>query len=298
VRILLFGGTGQVGHELQRALAPLGDVSAPNRAAADFSDPERLTSLVATAKPDVVVNAVAYTAVDRAESEPDVARTINAIAPGVLAAAAEQLGAILVHYSTDYVFDGAKDGWYDEADAPAPLSAYGRTKLAGERAVQTGCSRHLILRTSWVFGTHGQNFARTMLRLAATRDTLRVVDDQHGAPTSAATIAGITGQVLLKTRDLAHPWGLYHLAASGETTWCGYARHLVQGARQRGVSVRASPESVLPISTAEYPTPARRPRNSRLNTSRLRDTFGVRLPKWTTGVDQFLDHVATENPHE
>jgi dTDP-4-dehydrorhamnose reductase len=293
-RILVLGAHGQVGHELPRALCRLGQVIALDRSGADLGEPESLRAVVREHRPQAIVNAAAYTAVDRAESEPELARTINAVAPGVLAEEARALGACLVHYSTDYVFDGRKNTPYDERDVPNPLSAYGRSKLSGERAVAGACGRHLIMRTSWVVGAHGANFLKTMLRLAAERDSLRVVADQHGAPTSAALIADVTAralQCMAQALEGDSRWGLYHLAAAGETTWHGYARHVVGRARDLGVALKAAPDAVAAITTAEYPTPAARPANSRLNTAKLRTTFAVELPDWRHGVDQVLEQL-------
>lgn len=293
-RLLVLGANGQVGHELPRTLHRLGQVIALDRSGANLSDPESLRQVVREHRPHAIVNAAAYTAVDRAESEPELAMTINAVAPGVLAEEARVLGACLVHYSTDYVFDGRKDAPYDECDAPHPLSSYGRSKLAGERAVAAAGGQHLTLRTCWVVGVHGANFLKTMLRLAAERDTLRVVADQHGAPTTASLIADVTAdvlQVMLAASDGDKRWGLYHLAAAGETSWHGYARHVIGRARELGIPLKAMPDSVAAIPTADYPTPAARPANSRLDTTRLRKTFAVRLPDWRHGVDHMLEQL-------
>jgi dTDP-4-dehydrorhamnose reductase len=297
--VLVLGANGQVGHELPRALARLGSVLALGRSAADLADPESLRAVVRAHRPRVIVNAAAYTAVDRAEREPDLAASINAVAPGVLAEEAEALGAMLVQYSTDYVFSGRKplDAAYEEDDATGPLSTYGRTKLEGERAARA-CRRHLVLRTSWVAGTHGTNFARTMMRLAAERDALRVVADQHGAPTTAELIAERTAEVLHEMRDAPagdERWGTYHLVASGQTTWHGYARRVVARGHAAGMALKCRPEDVQAITTAEYPTPAARPANSRLDTAKLRRTFpGVSLPPWEAGVDRLVDHLIRE----
>ena len=267
MRILLAGRNGQVGWELLKALAPLGEILAPGRAQLDLGDAARLREAVRVANADVIVNAAAYTAVDRAESERDAAFAVNAAAPGVLAEEAKKSGALLVHYSTDYVFDGEKPAPYVEEDAPNPLNVYGASKLAGERAIAASGCRHLILRTSWVYGPRGSNFMLTMLRLARERPELRVVDDQVGAPTSSLAIARATAQLL---RPGAH--GTYHLSAAGHTSWCGFARAILARA---GI---ATP--VAAIRTADYPTPARRPRNSRLNCARLRADFGLALAPW------------------
>jgi dTDP-4-dehydrorhamnose reductase len=297
MRILLFGRTGQVGWELQRSLQPLGEVVAlDSRSAAlhaDFAQPDALAATVAAVKPDVIVNAAAYTAVDKAESEPDRARAINALAPGVLARAAAERGAWLVHYSTDYVFDGSGDTPWVEDAPTGPLSVYGRTKLEGEQAIRASGCRHLVLRTSWVYAARGGNFAKTMLRLAAERDALKVIADQVGAPTGAELLADVTAH-LLRTATADPGAGLsgtYHLAAAGETSWHGYATFVIEAARRRGVPIRVAPEAVQAIPTAEYPTPARRPLNSRLDTTRLQQRFGLRLPPWQVGVERLLDEI-------
>ncbi|MGB3812211.1 MAG: dTDP-4-dehydrorhamnose reductase [Shinella sp.] len=293
MRILLTGRNGQVGFELQRALAPLGTVIALDRSGCDLEDEASVRAAIRKAEPDVVVNPAAYTAVDRAESEADRARAINALAPGIIGAEAAQRGALVVHYSTDYVFDGTAAGWYGEDAATGPQSVYGRSKLAGEEALASSGARHLIFRTSWVFGAHGANFARTMLRLAAERDELKVVADQMGAPTSAALIADITAHAI---RQAAHgrdavPDGVYHLAAGGETNWHAYACHVIEAARRAGRPVRVAADAILPITTADYPTPARRPVNSRLDTAKLQKTFGLTLPHWQSGLDHVLQQI-------
>jgi len=267
LKILLTGANGQVGWELRQTLAPLGEVAAVGREQLDLQDAARIAAVVREVRPGVIVNAAAYTAVDKAESERDAAFAVNAVAPGVLAEEAKRAGALLVHYSTDYVFDGTKAAPYVEGDEPGPLNVYGASKLAGERAVAASGCRYLILRTSWVYGPRGGNFMLTMLRLAKERPELRVVDDQTGAPTSSLAIARATVQLL--PRGAA---GLFHMTASGATTWCGFARAILQRA---GL---ATP--VVPIRTEDYPTPARRPRNSRLDCSRLRADFGVALASW------------------
>jgi dTDP-4-dehydrorhamnose reductase len=252
--VLLFGANGQLAFELRDTLASLGDVIALGRDQADFSQPESLRSIVRRHRPKIIVNAAAYTAVDKAESDVDAAHAVNALAPGVLAEEAQALGAVMVHYSTDYVFDGRKAAPYTEADTPNPQSVYGSSKLAGELAVANGCQRHLIFRTSWVVGQHGGNFLKTMLRLAVERDNLRVVADQVGAPTSAALIANITAEVLDAMRGAAPNdarWGLYHLAAGGETSWHGYARHVIAQAWAGGCALKTRPENIAPITTSE-----------------------------------------------
>ena len=291
--ILLLGCNGQVGWELQRSLQSIGglipcDFDCPEANRADFLQPESLRDLVRRHRPKVIVNAAAHTAVDKAESEPDIARRINATAPGVLAQEAAALGACIVHYSTDYVFDGSGDKPRTE-DAPvAPLSVYGRTKLEGEQAVRGSGCQHLILRTSWVYAARGVNFAKTMLRLSAERDELKVIDDQIGAPTGADLLADVTAhaiRLLLHRPDLV---GTYHCVASGQTSWYGYARYVIDWARTHGLPVKVAPEFVRPVSTGEYPTPARRPLNSRLDTSKLRHAFGLQLPPWQQGVERML----------
>jgi dTDP-4-dehydrorhamnose reductase len=294
-KILLLGKDGQVGWELQRALAPLGEVIACNRHEADLEQPETLRQLVRTTMPQIVVNAAAYTAVDRAESEPERATRINAESVGVLAEEVKRLNGWLVHYSTDYVFDGNKDGAYLETDITAPQSVYGASKRAGEVAIETSGCKHLILRTSWVFATRGQNFAKTMLRLARDREELKVVCDQIGAPTSAELIADVTALALHRLsydNQLAeHASGTYHLVAAGETSWHGYAQFVIAEALRHGAELKTTPERVHPISTAEYPLPASRPASSRLNTQKLRDTFGVTLPSWQTHVQRMIAEI-------
>jgi dTDP-4-dehydrorhamnose reductase len=293
MRLLLTGRNGQVGFELQRALAVLGEIIAIDSQDCDLADEAAIRRVVRDLRPDVIVNPAAYTAVDKAESEPTLVQAINAHAPGVLAEEAEALGAMLVHYSTDYVFDGTQAGAYKEADTPSPISVYGATKLAGERAIAASCSRHLILRTSWVVGARGGNFAKTMLRLATERNTLSVVADQFGAPTSAALLADLTAQLLRQAQRTSadFPYGLYHAVAAGETNWHAYACHVIERARAAGKAIRVAPNAIKAISTSSYPTPAKRPANSRLDTSLLRETFGLHLPDWKKGVDHILDQV-------
>ncbi len=296
MKILLLGKNGQVGWELQRSLAPLGevialDVDTPGEFRADFTQPEQLAAAVRRIAPQWIVNAAAHTAVDKAESEPDLAHTINALAPGVLAREAAMLGAWLVHYSTDYVFDGSGAVPWKEDSPTGPQNVYGQTKFAGEMAIRASGCRHLILRTSWVYAARGANFAHTMLRLAAERDVLDVVDDQVGAPTGAELLADITAHALRSLQSRPELGGTYHAAASGETSWCGYARHVIGFARDAGRPLKASPETVRPVPTSAFPTPARRPANSRLDTSKLRAAFGLTLPAWQVGVDRMLAEV-------
>ena len=296
MKILLLGKNGQVGWELQRALALLGeltalDIDSPEPWRADFTRPEALAALVRTLDPEVIVNAAAHTAVDKAESEADLARTINAEAPGVIAREAAALGATLVHYSTDYVFDGSGDRPRSEDAPTAPLSVYGRTKLEGEQQIRDSGCRHLILRTSWVYAARGGNFAKTMLKLAAERDALNVIDDQIGAPTGAELLADVTTLALRALQQQPSLAGTYHCTASGQTSWYEYARFVVERARQKGWPLRVAAEAIRPIPTSAYPTPARRPLNSRLDTSRLRSTFGLHLPDWQSGVARMLDEI-------
>jgi dTDP-4-dehydrorhamnose reductase len=293
VKLLLTGHNGQVGFELRRALAVLGEVIAIDSEDCDLADEAAIRRVLRDLRPDVIVNPAAYTAVDKAESEQALARAINARAPGVLAEEAKTLGALLVHYSTDYVFDGTKLGSYQESDTPNPSSVYGATKLAGEGAIAAAGWRHLILRTSWVVGAHGGNFAKTMLRLAGERDTLSVVADQFGAPTSAALLADLTAHLVREAQRTPadFPYGLYHAVARGETNWHGYACHVIERARAAGKAIRVAPDAIKAITTSDYPTPAKRPANSRLDTSLLRETFGLHLPDWKIGVDHILDQI-------
>ena len=294
MKILLFGRNGQVGWELQRALAPLGEVTALGSVEASFTDPDALRACVHRHAPTVIVNAAAYTAVDKAESETEAAQAINTHAPRVLAEEAHRLHAWLVHYSTDYVFDGRKPTPYVEDDAPHPLSVYGRTKRDGEQAIRDVHARHLILRTSWVYAARGGNFAKTMLRLAQERDTLKVVADQHGAPTSAELIADVSALMLQRLRLDARGdalAGTYHLTASGSTNWHGYAQRVLELAQRKGMALQAGPEQVLPIRTEDYPLPAPRPKNSRLDTSKLQQAFGLHLPDWRYHLDRMLEEL-------
>lgn len=292
--ILLLGCNGQLGYESQRTLPTLGTVVALDFPEVDFSQPESLRSLVRQLRPDIIVNAAAYTAVDKAETNEASAVAINAIAPGVLAAEAAALGAIFVHYSTDYVFDGLKTGPYVETDPTHPSSVYGRTKRDGEIAA-TQAPKHLIFRTSWVVGAHGKNFIRTMLHLAQEHEELRVVADQFGAPTSAKLLAEISRDILKQMQDVpaADPrWGLYHLVGSGETNWNALARYVIdQAATYHGLSIKACPKNVEKIATADYPTSAMRPFNSRLDAHKLQMTFGITLPDWHDGVDDVLTEI-------
>lgn len=289
-RFLITGANGQLGFELQRALAPLGEFIALDRAGCDLSIADSIRAAVRAAKPDVIFNAGAYTAVDKAESEPDQAHAINAVAPGVIGEEAAKIGALVIHYSTDYVFDGKKAEAYLEADTATPLGVYGETKLAGEQALVGSCARHLIFRTSWVFGLHGKNFIKTILRLASERSELKIVADQFGAPTGAALLADTSTHIAARyLRDGSEnfPFGLYHLAAAGETSWHGFAQHIV--AKATNAPFRDAINRIHPITTPEYPTPAARPANSRLDTTKFRTAFGLHLPDWRHGADQVLD---------
>jgi dTDP-4-dehydrorhamnose reductase len=295
MKILLLGKGGQVGWELQRSLAPLGEVVALDFDSpglhADFSRPEGLAATVQAVRPDVIVNAAAHTAVDKAEGEPELAQAINATAPGVLAREAVALGAWLVHYSTDYVFDGSGDAPRGEDAPTGPLSVYGRTKLDGEEAIRASGCRHLIFRTSWVYGARGGNFARTMLRLAAERDQLTVIDDQVGAPTGADLLADLTAHALRATARDPSLAGTYHAVAGGQTSWHGYARFVIGFAQARGLALKTAVDAIEPVPTTAFPTPAKRPLNSRLSTARLRERFGLVLPDWQVGVERMLTEV-------
>jgi len=292
---LLFGKGGQVGWELQRSLAPLGElvVLSPSSQdlCGDFTHLEGIARTVRTVAPDIIVNAAAHTAVDRAENEPELSRTINALAPGVLAQEATRSGAWLIHYSTDYVFDGSGDTPRLETDPAGPLSVYGTTKLEGEETIRaTGC-RHLIFRTSWVYGARGGNFAKTMLRLARERDRLTVVNDQIGAPTGADLLADVTAHAIRTALQRPEVSGLYHLVAGGETSWHGYAGFVIDFARQAGLDIKVAPVAIQPVPTSAFPSPARRPQNSRLDTHKLQNTFGLYLPHWQSGVARMLTEI-------
>jgi len=295
MKILLLGKGGQVGWELQRSLAPLGELVALDFDSAglhaDFSQPEGLAATIRAVNPGLIVNAAAHTAVDKAESEPALARAINAQAPAVLAREAARTGATLVHYSTDYVFDGSGSQPRDESAATGPLSVYGQTKLEGEQAIAASGCRHLILRTSWVFAARGGNFAKTMLRLAAEREQLNVIDDQIGAPTGAELLADVTAHAFRQLASAPGKGGLYHVCAGGQTSWHGYARHVIDWARAAGRPVKVSSDQVRPIPTSAYPTPAARPLNSRLDTRRFQEAFGLALPEWRCGVDRMLSEL-------
>jgi len=296
MKILLFGMNGQVGWELQRSLAPLGelvalDFDSPGPLGADFTRPDSLAATVRAVAPQVIVNAAAHTAVDQAEGEPDIARAINAAAPAVLAREAVAAGAMLVHYSTDYVFDGSGNQPWRE-DAPTkPLNAYGQTKVEGEQAIRNSGCRHLILRTSWLYSARGGNFARTMLRLATERDKLEVIDDQVGAPTGADLLADVTAHALRGVFANPELAGTYHAVAGGATSWHGYARHVIEFARLAGRPIRVQAQDIAPVASSAFPTPAQRPLNSRLDTRKLKQAFGLTLPDWQTGVERMLREV-------
>ena len=294
MRILLFGTSGQIGWELRRALLPLGEVIAISRQQGHFDNPESLRPCFASTRPDLVVNAVAYTAVDLAESQPEAARCVNAAAVAVLAQESAKCGALFVHYSTDYVFDGEASKPYTECDIPNPRSVYGESKRAGEVAIEESSADYLILRTSWIYAARGKNFVLTMLRLASERDHLRVVADQQGAPTSARLVADCTAQIatsaLRERAEKRFTSAVLHLTASGVTTWHGLATHVIDAAR-RNVSTKVRVASIEPIASSEYRTPAKRPMNSRLDTSRIRERFGLHLPDWKVGVDLCLEEL-------
>jgi dTDP-4-dehydrorhamnose reductase len=285
-RILLTGKNGQVGWELQRTLATLGEVIALDRHGLDLANPDSIRRVVRERKPNLIVNAAAYTAVDKAEEESDLAMAINGMAPGILAEEAKELGAAVIHYSTDYVFDGNKNGPYIEDDAPNPLNVYGKTKLAGEQAIQAVGAPHLIFRTSWVYGMRGKNFLLTILRLAKERDELRIVNDQIGAPTWSRMIAEATAQVMAQiSLPQGQGWaegvsGVYHLTATGQTSWFEFAKAILNFIP--GSATHAP--RLIPITTQEYPTPAKRPKNSVLSSTRLRQKFGLEFPGWETGL--------------
>lgn len=294
MKILLLGKNGQVGWELQRSLAPLGELIALDRAGkdglcGDLTDLEGLRRTISIVKPNIIINAAAYTAVDNAENDKVNTNIVNAQAPRVLAEEALKVGAWLVHYSTDYVFDGSGNNAWKEKDEPNPLSEYGRSKLEGERAIENSGCKYLIFRTSWVFGSRGKNFAKTMLQLASSRQILSVINDQIGAPTSAALLADCTAHALLQAIHNPELAGLYHLAASGETTWYEYANFVIEHTRNIGKELLVT--EIKPICTLDYPTPAIRPHNSRLKTTKFCKSFGLVLPEWQQGVVRMLDEI-------
>ena len=291
-KILLLGKDGQVGWELQRALAPLGLLTALNRRECDLADPAQIQAALEQFEPEVIVNAAAYTAVDQAETDQAMARRINVDAVAELALYAREMGSLLVHYSTDYIFDGTKPEAYVEDDITNPLSVYGQTKLAGENRIRDALCRHLIFRTSWVYAARGGNFARTMLRLATERETFNVIDDQIGAPTSAELIADVTAHALRDVLAGRAPGGTYHLAAAGETSWYGYAQFVIAYARAQGIVLKLADTGLKPIPASEYPLPAKRPQNSRMNTHLLERSFALKLPQWQDGVKRVLNEWA------
>ena len=295
MKILLFGKNGQIGWELQRSLTPLGKLIALDRHSmelcGDLGNLRGLAETVRQVRPDVIVNAAAHTAVDKAESEPELARTLNALAPGVLAQEASKLGALVVHFSTDYVFDGGGSRPWLETDIPSPLNVYGKTKLEGEQLIQAAGSRHLILRTSWVYSVRGGNFAKTMLRLLQERERLNVVDDQFGAPTGADLLADVTAHAVRQVVQRSADAGLYHLVASGETSWHGYADYLRNQAQRIQPAFQSKATELLRVSSSAFPTPANRPLNSRLDTRKLQAAFDLTLPPWQQGVERLLNEV-------
>ncbi len=297
MKILLLGCNGQVGWELQRSLLPLGellacDFDSREGARADFKDPRMVGDLVDRVRPDVIVNAAAYTAVDKAESESDLAALVNATTVGVIADRAHSIGASLVHFSTDYVFDGSGKGLRDETAPTGPLSVYGRTKLQGEELIRLSGCRHVILRTSWVYAARGHNFIKTMLKLAAERDSLNVINDQIGAPTGAEFLADVTAQIITRLALGKGEEGAYHCVAAGETSWFDYARLVIEWARANQLPVKVASEAIKPIPTSAYPTPAMRPLNSRLSTEKLQRVFGLSAPHWQVGVERVLREIA------
>jgi dTDP-4-dehydrorhamnose reductase len=298
MKILLFGKQGQLGWELQRSLTPLGSVVALDRQSpdlcGDLTDSAGLARTIQTVKPDVIVNAAAYTAVDRAQTEPQLARQVNTTAVGVMATEAQALGAWLVHYSTDYVFDGSGDLPWTEADTCAPLNEYGQTKWQGELLIQAVCAKHLIFRTSWVYGSRGGNFAKTMLRLAQERTRMTVVADQFGAPTGADLLADVSAHALLQAVAKPQLAGLYHIAAAGVTTWFDYAKYVFDQSQSAQAAIKIIVNEWVPVTSGEFPTAATRPLNSRLATARLRNAFGLSLPPWEHGVARLVQQLATK----
>lgn len=299
MKILVTGKNGQLGFELERALGRLGQVVAVEHDECDLADEDAIRRLVRREGPGVVVNAAAYTAVDAAEQDRAAAFAVNARAPQVLAQECAAGGAVLVHFSTDYVFSGEKQGSYLESDTTGPLNVYGESKLEGERLVAASNPRHIILRTSWVVGAHGKNFAKTILRLAAERDSLAIVADQFGAPSSAPMLAHATAHLVeqLARGDRNDAYGTYHLCGAGETNWCEYARFVVEEALRLGAQLKLRPEDIKPIPAASYPMPARRPANSRLDTSRFQTMFGYELPHWRNAVREVLVEIARKERH-
>ena len=290
MKILVTGKNGQVGHELMRSLAPLGQVVGVDVKECDLAQSAAIDALLERVKPDIIINPAAYTEVDKAESEPTISHAVNAQAPKLLARYAARHNIPIIHFSTDYVFDGKKESAYSEEDEPNPKSVYGKTKWLGEEAVRKMAAKHIIIRTSWVFGSHGVNFLKTMLKLAGERDKLSVVSDQYGAPTSAKMLANAVAQIV---KELGEPgsyrkYGTYHIAARGETTWHGYAQLILEKAIELGVDIKLSPKEIKPILSKEYPMPAQRPANSRLDTTKVSTVFSVSLPKWQDEVESVI----------
>jgi dTDP-4-dehydrorhamnose reductase len=293
-RILLTGKNGQLGFELQRSLSPLAEIFSVGHKDGDLSNERTLRTLIQQIRPDIIVNAAAYTAVDKAESEPEIANAVNHHALKIIGEEAQKLSTPVIHYSTDYVFNGTKKTPYVETDAADPQGVYGQTKLAGELALAKACSKHIIFRTSWVLGTYGNNFAKTMLRLATTKENLNVVADQFGAPTTSALLADTSAHVvarMLRADAAEVPFGVYHLSASGRTNWHEYAKYVIAIAHEYGKSLTLPTENIKAITTAEYPTPAKRPKNSSMNTDKFQNTFGLILPNWQIGVRHVLQQV-------
>lgn len=294
MKLLLTGCQGQLGFELQRSLAPLADVVAVGSADCDLSDEAALRALIQKVKPDGIINPAAYTAVDKAESDQAMARKVNADAPRIMGEEAAKLGAFVIHFSTDYVFEGVGEHFYQESDETNPQNVYGLTKRDGEQGLQHACPQHVVMRTSWVVGAHGGNFAKTMLRLAAEREALSVVADQYGAPTSAALLADVTAQLVgrLKQQGLTgFPFGLYHVVASGITNWHTYAQFVIGEAVKAGKVMKVQPDAIKPIASSDYPVPAKRPANSRLDTKLFQHTFNLQLPHWEHGVSHVLQQI-------
>ena len=295
MKILLFGKDGQVGWELQRSLSFMGELVAldvnDKELCGDFTHPDSIIQTIHSVSPDVIVNAAAYTAVDKAENEPELAETINTQAPEIIAEESRKLGALLIHYSTDYVFDGNGIKPWKETDPTIPLNVYGSTKLEGERAVINSGCKHLIFRTSWVYSARGENFIKTMIRLAQNQDHLSVINDQIGAPTGAELLADVTAHSMYIALQQPLVSGLYHLAAKGETSWYGYANFVLDKVRQSGIKLKVQPENIHSVSTNEFSQTARRPGNSRLNTRKIEHTFDLALPLWQTGVARMLTEI-------
>ena len=300
MKILLFGANGQVGWELQRSLSPLGKLVALSRHSTDLcgdlADLNGIAESVKRVSPDVIVNAAASTAVDKAESDLEAAHLVNATAPGVMAEAATAVGAWLVHYSTDYVFDGSGSKPWVETDPTGPVNVYGKTKLEGEQRIASQCAKHLIFRTSWVYAARGGNFAKTMLRQAQERETLNVINDQFGAPTGADLLADVTAHTIAHVLQRPNDAGLYHLAASGETTWFEYAKHVLNQSIRAQAAPKIIVKTINPVAASAFPTAAQRPHNSRLNSAKLEQAFGLRLPPWQQGVERMLAEISEHKP--